>query len=289
MDGVPPDFEAAENAFDTRIHCPCCTTAIQHWRSRDKCGVPDKPEEPEIYDWLAHLKACPACGWWSAMGVDHGYLTTWLDIAILKKFDLGSNDAPLREIRRVLTRDWRYSKYISAQKAEDLVASVFKEHFDCEIHYITNGVFAPDGGIDFLLVTKGSSEYTAVQVKRRRSDHAEPVSEIRAFLGAVALSNFNKGIYVTTAERFTRTVERAIKSGYESLGRRELSIELVDGGRLRGLCKLDEPDEESIKNLTEAVVLTSNWWHGNEGSILDLPTGGGKSLDEVLISLHLRR
>jgi hypothetical protein len=129
-------------------------------------------------------------------------------------------------------RNWGDRKLITAGQAEALVADVFRDVLDAEVFYSSNGVYAPDGGIDFVLVQTASGIEYAFQVKRRLTDRPECVEEVRAFLGAVASSHYSHAFYVTTSPRFTSAAQEELKSGGVHLAQHGIQIELVDGERL---------------------------------------------------------
>ena len=73
-----------------------------------------------------------------------------------------------------------------------------------------------DGGIDLKIIN--SDKPILVQVKRRtesRANFAEPIKDVREFLGAM-VGESEKGIYVTTANKFSKqtknTIEKKINS-----------------------------------------------------------------------------
>jgi restriction endonuclease Mrr len=142
------------------------------------------------------------------------------------------SDDVLDELEKQLTRQVSDRKELSPGRAEDLVAGVFSEHLNSKIHYTTNGVYTPDGGIDFVLVETNTGIEYAFQVKRRLTDKAERVQPIREFIGAVALQGYNHGYFVTFAPRLTKTIEKELEQGRESLSKKGMSIEVIDGKTL---------------------------------------------------------
>lgn len=82
-----------------------------------------------------------------------------------------------------------------------------------------------------------ADEPVAVQVKRRECTNAsEPISEIREFLGAMLLSGFRSGIFVSTALRFTHLAKVAASKSVE-IGLTD-RFDLVDADQFVALLKL---------------------------------------------------
>ena len=131
---------------------------------------------------------------------------------------------------------------------------------DADIEYVTDGVFVPDGGVDFVLVRRSDGKKIAFQVKRRQNDAPERVQPVREFIGAIAGTPYREGYFVSTAERFTRTVVREIEAGAQYHKERGIEIQLVDGSRLRELLKLTTPEVETAVRLEEILGATTNWW-----------------------------
>jgi restriction endonuclease Mrr len=103
---------------------------------------------------------------------------------------------------------------------------------DCEAIHIGG---PNDDGIDLILID-GERQYV-VQVKRRAAaDAVESVQGIREFVGAMLLQGFVRGLFVTTAPRFSLRARRTAQLAED----RKLveSIELVDSARLIDVCKL---------------------------------------------------
>jgi predicted helicase len=98
---------------------------------------------------------------------------------------------------------------VSRKKTEELVGSVFADHFDCEVRMVGK---SHDKGVDLVLV-RGDKVTALVQVKHRdknsRNWRAEPVSTVREFLGAFMLAKSQHAILVTTARRFSREAKEA--------------------------------------------------------------------------------
>jgi restriction system protein len=192
---------------------------------------------PYSQQWSLDLLLCPACGWWHLsrhnmmIGFEIGptNLAMWYRLyhAVYSEIALDSPALPIDQLRKHLQRFWQDRKFITAQQAEDLVASVLREHYDGEVLRLTANANAPDGGIDLLIVSDGGLIRRAIQVKRRISHDVEPIEDVRNFIGAMLLSGNENGVFVTTATRFSRGAANI--STNANLTRRRLSVELIDG------------------------------------------------------------
>jgi hypothetical protein len=226
--------------------------------------------EAESREYL--LGVCPSCGWWATLqnftahyipgyDSDAGFLdycnSVHQSFAILESFNVAEDEAPLGEIAEVLERDWSYSTQISAKKAQDLVLSVFKNYMACDVFYYDNSVYAPDGGIDFVLV-RSERRKVAFQVKRRQTAHPEGVRAVREFIGALANSPYDEGFFVTTAPlSFYATKELA--GGEVHRDAKNIEVTVVDGSKLREIMALHRPTTKSEAALMS--ILPETGWH----------------------------
>ena len=226
------------NALRAR-KCPCCTLELQAFEHE----LPVPPLEPGFTQlrWLC-VEICPSCGWWH-FSQDYENLvpdrpegkvrSKWweLTFAIQTEIELGNTTLPISMLKRHLTRRWEDRKLISAQQAEDLVASLLHEHHGGQVIRTTANVNAADGGIDLYLVLGDDSTIKrAVQVKRRITKDSEAIEEVRNFVGAMVLSGIESGIFVTTASRFTKVAQSVPETAREA--KVKLQLELIDGDML---------------------------------------------------------
>ena len=182
-----------------------------------------------------HLIVCSGCAWFrysTNLFNGAGWCGTEA-VATLQKHELHSAEIPIAILEKYLDSHWDDRRLISAEQAEDIVSHIFAEHMDCKIHYVSNGVFALDGGIDFVLAETRTGVQHAFQVKRRLTDAPERVQRVREFVGAVATSRFNNGFYVTFAPRFTKTAQREVDAGRDNLREHNINLTLIDGTRLK--------------------------------------------------------
>ena len=83
---------------------------------------------------------------------------------------------------------------------EELVGSVFRDFFSCEVVHCGR---SHDGGIDLLLIQGDTT--IPIQVKRRvRPDAVELVSTVREMFSVLFRDGFRHGKVVSTAKRFSR-------------------------------------------------------------------------------------
>jgi restriction system protein len=184
-----------------------------------------------------HLYFCEQCNWWRrldefcndddrTLSMDH----TW---AILKELPVSSNDVPIELLRKHLAKNFADVREISSQKAEELVAAVFRESFGpCEVNYFRGSTFSQDGGID-LVVVQADRGPSAIQVKRRPSGKTEDVENVRSFVGAVIMNGFRSGVYVSLASRFSSQAMAVSRNPHlRDLG---IEIQLLDSTRFYDL------------------------------------------------------
>jgi hypothetical protein len=178
------------------------------------------------------VKQCAGCGWW--FYVRESYVTfdnfqEWRYYeGIIQRYDVRSIETPLGILKQHLTRKFEDVRHIHHRTFEALCRDIFSEHFDCDVRLTTS---TRDGGIDLYAVL-GDKRYV-IQVKRRAKTVAEGVEPIRAFLGAMVTAGETNGIFVTTAERFSRAAQStAIALPLRSHG---IRLELVDYQRLQEL------------------------------------------------------
>jgi restriction system protein len=158
------------------------------------------------------VRTCSQCGWWDTeqyLEEDQWPVEGQDKIccsvksshkrAILKQFSITAIDVPVASLRNHLATHFDRVTDISPRKMEELVSDIFADHLDCEVKHVGG---PGDGGIDLLLI-RGDVE-SAIQVKRRANiTKSEPVSSIREFLGAMLLGGHRRGIFVSTAAKFS--------------------------------------------------------------------------------------
>lgn len=189
------------------------------------------------------VRACSSCGWWYAeyhidwIGAGLRTVYAYDDIehySTLRTFDPSDYKLPVDVLREELARRPGVVHDIHSMKFEELVGGVLRDIYpDHEVRVCGR---TGDGGID--LVVAAGEELIAFQVKRRISPEAvEGVRGVREFFGACMLADIDEGIYVTTADHFTKGATELAQL-IES--RRMSRFGLVDRGFLFDLLKRTE-------------------------------------------------
>ena len=227
-------------------------------------GHPHVVLQGNILERKACLHICPVCGWWiaedravlPAMRWQH-WVVTLASAPVLEELAFDDISAPLQQVRRYLMRKFEARASMHPRLLELTVASVFADfgYRACATAY------SNDGGVDVIL-EDGSGARIGVQVKRQRD--AVEVEQIRAFLGALMLAGYTRGVYVS-ASRFSRGArEAARRSGHAAM-----PIELVDASRffdMLGYAQLKHRPGPEDCNITRARPLTfrgSAYYHLN--------------------------
>jgi hypothetical protein len=185
------------------------------------------------------VRACSECGWWESQiaeslwndGAYNGFL---LRRACLSEFAILDDAAPIDAVRRHLIQHQHDLNRLSPRKLEQLVASVFSDFLSCEAFHVGQ---PGDGGYDVILLL--SDNPVLVQVKQHMDQKkAEPVSSIREFLGAMLLAGSKRGIFVSTANRYSSPAREAAVKANAIVQQ----LELVDSSRLIDVLKLTSKD-----------------------------------------------
>lgn len=191
------------------------------------------------YDSVNIIHECLKCGWWYCLDETTIYIGEGDSIndiiyafGILKKYKPSSKDIPILTLRREFVKRPELLYSLNSTKMELLVRSVFKEFYDCEVKHVGK---SNDGGIDLILIR--SDEDVIVQVKRRQKPNStEGVSVIRDLIGAMKLSQKSSGIFVTTAEKFSKP---AIDASKRIVELNEVdNIELINQGQFLDIMNL---------------------------------------------------
>ena len=210
--------------------CPYCNIKIT------RTEKPGDQQNPYIKSRI--LSLCRQCGWWESDENAWPDETTGRSVhrrAILREFSVAGSEAPIESLHQYVAKHPSALNEVSPRNLERLVGSVFGEFMNCETIHVGG---ANDDGIDLLLID--SERRYVVQVKRRMSPHAaEAVSGVREFLGAMLLDGTLRGLFVSTAPRFSHQA-RATASKAEQIELVE-KIELIDSRRLVEVCRLTTP------------------------------------------------
>jgi len=230
--------------------------------SPERTGTNSLGEDP--YEFTL-LTICSTCGWYKSQTycfwVSPIFPVAVGTSALFLKRELTASDLPIGDLRSHLMRNWGDRKLITARQAESLVADVFRDLLDGEVFYTSNGVYAPDGGIDFVLIQTASGIEYAFQIKRRLTDRPECVEPVRAFLGSVASSRYSHGFYVTTSPRFTSVVRREIEDGGLNLARHDLKVDIIDGTQLYAFLKAGSTSSTPFADLRQRFGSLNGSWY----------------------------
>jgi restriction system protein len=245
----PNSFPSSEEYFDP-INCIYCGSITNDYPCRDywqltfedfnrahrptarimkrQMGVPARHVQPsgDLCDRHSVLHICPMCGWWLA--VDRATLPaiewqlwhiTLISTAVLQELDVSDINIPVSEVRRYLMRRFEARHSLHPRVFEETVASVFTDHG----YTATATAYTCDGGIDVVLVGN-KEERIGIQVKRHK--RSIQVEQIRAFLGALTLGGYTRGIFVASSK-----FQRGAKSLASYSTARHIPIELMDAAR----------------------------------------------------------
>lgn len=249
--------QTVNNSFSSNI-CPNCNSDFSSFKNINKKSVSIDNNYGDIATFLV---SCKSCGWWQIRQehtISELVIANWAYQyhSILEKIDISNNQVAIKDLRRSLITNWEDRKHISHQRAEDLVQSILKEHLSCDVIRSTANSNAPDGGIDLYICHKNGSIIAGVQVKRRISRNVESVSEIRNFIGALVTKSIRRGIFVTTAESFSRPAQKILES--DGLKKHRLKLNLIDSEGLLDLLQSTTPPKsiELPLSLNETTLWT---------------------------------
>ena len=189
-------------------------------------GHPHSSLRGDIVERKECLHICPACGWWIAEdrallpAVDwQVWAVTLASAAVLETLSLDDISVPLQEVRRYLMRRSEACMSMHPRLFELTVASVFSD-----LGYVACATaYTHDGGVD-VVMQRSPHERIGVQVKRHRG--VVKVEKIRAFLGALVLGGFARGVFVS-ATSFSRGAISAARCSEDTA----TPIELIDASR----------------------------------------------------------
>ena len=240
--------------------CPFCDGQIKAFYMYNRIE-PDANFDAENHHNV--LIACPVCTWYARSDCYVEVNTAPQNYIEYSSFQrkIVDSDTPIERLEEHLARMWDSHRQISPAQAEDLVANIFSEHLNCHVHYVTNGVYSPDGGIDFVLVEGEAGLETAFQVKRRLTSKPEGVKPVREFLGSLLLNGYSNGCYVTFSPRFTRSILSEISKAEQDLEKLGMHVDLVDGKRLRDILRNHRNAHKRNHPLIDSEVSGSIGWH----------------------------
>lgn len=133
------------------------------------------------------------------------------------------------ELESLVTRSPEALYALSPRRFEELVANVFRSHFDLEIQLSST---TRDGGVDIVVLAGQDRQASPVlvQCKRHSSNRRVGVEAVRSLAGAMALQKAKRGVIVTTTG-FTASAAEAAQR-LSDYSRDRWTLELVDYDRL---------------------------------------------------------
>lgn len=250
-----PKGEGKNLFFSKKGWCPFCKKEVN--KVFEYSGMDFERLKGVSFEEVENVWKCDKCGWWqhsfySYMESYEEYSQEYkdwyeeLNSSILRRFDVGSKKAPINILRDYITRNADKIYNINYKKMEELVASVFREHYNCDVHMAGK---SHDGGKDLVLIESDKS--IIVQVKRRMSaKKTEAAKEIRELLRTTVLERSRNSIFVTTADNFSpdaiKTANKAITNSIVD------TFELFDYNRFMNLLNLYKKHELEIwRNLIQ--------------------------------------
>lgn len=188
--------------------CPFCSTKLE----KVFLGIQSAPRDRDLF-FEGRVFECPKCGWWTykthfSDAIDsydeiHDICTDKRYYAITKSYDISDKQIPIEILTAELKKKTDLIYDIAPYKLEELAQSILRGVYDCEVHHVGK---TGDGGKDLIVLESDSP--ILVQVKRRQNpDHVELIKGVREFVGTLYIENERKGIYITTAKRFSRGCE----------------------------------------------------------------------------------
>ena len=196
------------------------------------------------YQWLSY---CKSCGWWKVMKQVDVCAEIWQiwDMffgicGTLKSLDINDAHQPIDEISKYLVAKYSGRFVVNPKLFEDVVASVFR---NLGYHTRVTG-YSNDGGIDVILA--GGNDLIGIQVKRY--SNKIKVEQIRAFAGALLLSGYKKGIFVTTSDFQPAAVKAA-----KEYSAKTLPILLMNADRFYDALKISQKPEIDLESIIESV------------------------------------
>lgn len=218
----------------------------------------------DIFDRKTCLHICPMCGWWVAedravlpSSKSQRWVVTLTSMSVLQELDLSDINVPLEEVRRYLLRKFDARATMHPRLLELTVTSVFRDSG----YRATATAYSNDGGIDVVLES-GVGRLVGVQVKRQKG--VVEVEQIRAFLGALTLGGYARGVFVSTSS-FSKGALRAA----EQSTIHHIPITLVDANRFFDMLKYAQlgnalkPDDCGIGRSKPPIFRPHSYYHLN--------------------------
>lgn len=214
--------------------CPFCGTTLK----KIFLGIRSEPRGGDLYERGLVLE-CQKCKWWTykyrfsddadlvdevrSFYIDERYY------GITKSFNIDDRMLPIEVLTEELKKTPELLYDINPYKLEELAQEILKGVYDCEVYHVGK---TGDGGKDLIVLE--SNEPILVQVKRRENpNHVELIKGVREFVGTLFIEDKRKGIYISTAKRYSKGSKDVAKG---LINNRKLDyFELIDYDKLCSL------------------------------------------------------
>lgn len=178
------------------------------------------------------ISICETCGWWKIVKDVSISAKAWQIwqfffgvVGSLKQFEPNNISVPINEIEQYLTARYDARFTVHPKLFEDVSASIFR---NLGYSAIVTG-FTHDGGIDIVL--EKDNKQIGVQVKRYKNKIE--VEQIRSFGGALILSGYLEGVFVSTSDFRKGAIQAA-----ENFTKKGLPIKLINADRFYDALKI---------------------------------------------------
>lgn len=237
--------------YSSISHCPFCKKQMKriHDSSRQHLD-----REVGSFKETVTFYYCTECGYWTIKNSSNRvrYIDDEISKytqsesvrrAILNKFEIGSNLVPLDILKSEINKRPEIMYEIAWRKMEDLVQQVFKDFFSCDVKHCGK---SHDGGVDLLILDYDNP--IIVQVKRHKNpNYTEPVDVVRELLGTMLIKGSTRGIFVTTAKKFSPDSEKVRNEVLEK--KRVDYFELIDFDRFCAILNLTKDNLQKPWNI----------------------------------------
>ena len=195
--------------------CPFCKSETKSALSEGKIVFdPEEKDTDKDEHHFVEALVC-ICGWWSVRHVKTENAHNLYSLPSIINYKRGKlhefdqpNEEPLRILREEIIKNHKKIDLINPTRMEKLVGSILADLYtDSEIKHVgkTN-----DGGMDLFGVL--GNDKLAVQVKTHDIiTRGESVKSIREFIGVLMTNKIPSGIFVTTANHFSKYSKETAK------------------------------------------------------------------------------
>lgn len=255
-EGYKNDGSVHRSFYPSTPTCPFCNRDLNKVFSKAiiEYDPDDKDSTKDIHHSMT-ASSC-SCGWWKVEHLEtpdaHNLYASpaWFFSyrGVLRRFSVDDVTVPMEALRRAIAKRPDALDEISPRKMEELVGAVMSDFWPGSKCTLCGK--SGDGGVDLILVI--NDKPFAVQVKHRENPKkGESVHHVTHFIGALMLNDIPNGVFVTSANHFSRQAEEAAATILER-GHVE-SFELVARGAFLEMLRatrrhLSDPWRKCIPN-----------------------------------------